>query len=222
PWELRQPCLRLLAKAGIAGRDACAPRIFALALLALFALPLLAFAQGSERVVKAKGYASADGVRPGDKFKIAVALEVGEGYHINAHHPSLDYLIATAIKFEPVAGMSIGPEKYPGPKHRKFEFAPDTELAVHEGTLFITAEVQADKTLKPGSMTVRGLVTVHACNDSQCLAPSDLTVEVPIKVVAATQPVKDANAEIFAKAAAQPDAPESSGSLVQYGGGSKD
>jgi len=52
-------------------------------------LPLVVFAQGSERVVKARGYSSADGVRPGDKVKIAIAVDIDEGYHINAHRPTL-------------------------------------------------------------------------------------------------------------------------------------
>jgi thiol:disulfide interchange protein DsbD len=195
-----------------------------IAALVLSFLPLAALAQGSERVVKAKGYASADGVRPGDKFKVAVALEVGEGYHINAHRPTLDFLIPTSVAFGAPAGISFAEEKYPAPKHRKFEFAPDTELAVHEGTLFITAEAQTDKTIQQGALNIHALVTVQACNDSQCLAPADLTVEIPIKVVAAKQQIKDANAEIFAKAAAQPDGSsvaESSGGLVEYQGGSK-
>src|SRR5690349_19804140 len=63
--------------------------------LAVWSSPV--FAQGSERVVSAKGYLSVDFVHPGDKFKVAVALEVANGYHINAHRPSLDTLIATEV-----------------------------------------------------------------------------------------------------------------------------
>ena len=186
-------------------------------------LPLAVLAQGSDRVVKATGYASTDVVRPGDKFKIAVSVEVGEGYHINAHHPTLDYLIPTSAAFGAPAGITIAEEKYPAPKHRKFEFAPETELAVHEGTLFITADAQADSTIKPGAATIRTLVTVQACNDSQCLAPSDLAVDLPIRIVTANQMVKDANAEIFAKAAAQPeDSGVAAGALVEYQGGPRD
>jgi len=199
-----------------------APKQALLGLLVLFVFPLAAFAQGSDRVVKATGHASVDGVRPGDKFKVAVALEVGEGYHINAHRPSLDFLVATAVKFEPAPGITISQEKYPAPKHRKFEFAPDTELAVHEGTVYITAEVQTDASIAPGASTLHAIVTVQACNDSQCLAPSDLNVEIPIKFVAAKQPVKQANSEIFAKAEAAPvdDATPApaAGSLTQFQG----
>lgn len=196
------------------------------ALLAAVLLPLVTFAQGSDRVVKAKGYASSDSVRPGDKFRVAIAVEVGEGYHINAHRPTLEYLIPTSVAFGAPAGITFADEKYPAPKHRRFEFAPDTELAVHEGTILITAEAQADKTIQQGAATIRALVTVQACNDSQCLAPSDLTVEIPIKIAAATQAIKEANAEVFARAAAQPEdsgaADSSAGGLVEYQGGSKD
>ncbi|HLF82852.1 MAG TPA: cytochrome c biogenesis protein CcdA, partial [Blastocatellia bacterium] len=197
-----------------------------IAALVLGFFPLASLAQGSDRVVKATGYASADGVRPGDKVKIAIAVEVGEGYHINAHRPTLEYLIPTSVAFGAPAGISFADEKYPAPKHRKFEFAPETELAVHEGTLFITTEARADTTIKPGAATIRAQVTVQACNDTRCLAPSDLSVEVPIKIVAAKQPIKEANSEIFAKAAAQPDgssvAESAAGGLVEYQGGSKD
>lgn len=205
-------------------RPLWAPPQLCLAAVAVFLLPLAVLGQGSDRVVKATGYASVDAVRPGDKFKIAIAVEVGEGYHINAHRPTLDFLIPTSVAFGAPAGISFAGEKYPAPKHRKFEFEPKTELAVHEGTLFITADAQADGTTKPGTNTIRALVTVQACNDSQCLAPSDLTVEIPIKIVDANQPIKAANAEIFASAAAQPEgssAVESSGGLVEYQGGTE-
>ncbi len=199
-----------------------APVQVLLAFLAAALLPLVALAQGSDRVVKATGYASVDGVRPGEKFKVAVAIEVGAGYHINAHHPTLDYLIPTGVAFTGPAGISFEVEKYPAPTHRRFEFAPETELAVHEGTLFVTTAAQPDQTTTPGAATIRALVTVQACNDTQCLAPSDLTVEIPIKLVAANQPIKNVNAEIFAKASAQPEGTgnESSGALVEYQGSS--
>lgn len=227
-WERGRPGSMLTRAREIRGRpDGGAPRtpirVAGLIALVVFFLPLIALAQGSDRVVKAKAYLSVDAVRPGDKFRIAVALEVGEGYHINAHHPSLDFLIPTTVKFEAPQGISLSEEKYPAPQHRRFEFAPDTELAVHEGTLFITADAQAEKTLSRDAQTVRVMVTVQACNNTQCLAPADLTVDLPIKIVAATQAVKDANKDVFAKAAAaafeseKADAQPSAG-LVQYQG----
>ncbi|HLG15794.1 MAG TPA: cytochrome c biogenesis protein CcdA [Blastocatellia bacterium] len=175
------------------------------ALLVVISLAALAFAQGSDRVVKARGVVSVDGVRPGDKFKVAVALEIAEGYHINAHVPSLDYLVATDVKFEPVAGLRLSEPMYPSAKQRAFVFSPETPLAVHEGTAVITANVEADGSVQPGPVTLRASVQVQACNDSQCLAPATVNVEIPIKVVAAGTQVNEVNSQVFA-------------SLVQFGG----
>ena len=189
--------------------------------LAVVLSPLV-FGQ-SDKVVKTRGYVSVDRIRAGDKFNVAVALEIDSGYHINAHKPSLEYLQATTVQFDAPSGIRIGEPRYPAPGLRKFEFAPDQELAVHEGTVFITAEAEADKFIKPGDAVIHARVTVQSCNDKLCLAPADLAVEIPIKVVASGQAVKNANADIFTKASAQPETSsvaESSGRLVEYQGGS--
>ncbi|HVG18481.1 MAG TPA: cytochrome c biogenesis protein CcdA, partial [Blastocatellia bacterium] len=193
-----------------------------LALAVALSSALIVLAQSRE-VVKARGYASVDGVRPGDKFKVAIALEVAEGYHINAHVPTESFLVATVVAFGPPAGIRIGEEKYPAPDHRKFAFSEDKEYAVHEGTVYVTADAEADRSLQPGAGMIRALVTVQSCNDSQCLAPSDIDVEIPLKVVAAGQAVKGANADIFAKAEAQPagegrKADATTGGLIEYAG----
>jgi thiol:disulfide interchange protein DsbD len=70
-------------------------------------------------------------------------------------------------------------------------------------------------------------VQVQACNDALCLAPADLSVEIPLKIVAASSPVKEVNSDVFAMAAAQAADSGSSANttdpgLVQYGGASSD
>ncbi|HWP44532.1 MAG TPA: cytochrome c biogenesis protein CcdA, partial [Blastocatellia bacterium] len=181
-----------------------------------------AFGQDSSRVVRARGEVSADAIRPGDRFKVAVLLDIDKEYHINsnnptAHNPDLDYLQATKVAFEASEGMRFGEVRYPPALLRKFEFAPDTELAVYEGTVIITAEAEATAALAQGDSAIRANVTVQACNDRLCLAPSDLTVEIPVKLVAAGAAVKDINAEIFKSAEEIGYAPATSG-LTQFQG----
>ncbi len=199
--------------------QSCLALIFALSFV--FAV----FGQSSSRVVRAKGDISADGVRPGDKFKVAITLDIDKGYHINAHTPTLDYLIATNVAFDPAPGFKFGEVKYPAPEQVKFEFSPDTPLAVHEGTVILVAEVETDKSLKPGDATLKATVTVQSCNDSQCLAPDDLKIEIPVKTLAAGQAVQQINADIFSKAdmqtSAATNAGEAKSDLVQFGGGQK-
>src|SRR5688500_917391 len=90
-------------------------------LMMLIALSLapFAFGQGSATVVKAQGYTDKQGVIPKSKFRIAIKLDVGEGYHINAHFPSEEFLVAMNVKFEPLAGVKISEVKYPKPKLQK-------------------------------------------------------------------------------------------------------
>ncbi len=176
-----------------------------MAILLVFVCSAAPVALGqSDRVVKAKGYASVDAIRPGDKFKLVVALDVESGYHINAHQPSLDFLIPTSVQFEQVNNILYRETKYPAPEQAKFEFAPDTELSVHQGTVLIVVDAEADKTLEPGQMTLRAVVTVQACNDKQCLAPADINIEIPVRAVAKGQAVKNINSDMFTRAAQLP------------------
>ena len=146
-----------------------------LTILIGLSLAQLVFGQSSSAVVKAQGYTSVDGVKPESKFKIAIGAHVASGYHINARVPTEDYLIATNVKFEPLAGLKIAAAKYPKPQLKKFEFS-DKELAVLEGKVFIIVDAEAEKNIQPGAQTIKAIVTLQSCNDKQCLAPADIKV----------------------------------------------
>lgn len=194
-----------------------------LAVVVLLAAAPALHAQNSERVVSAAGYSSVDGVKPGNKFRIAVELKVSPGYHINAHVPSLDYLKATIVTFDPLPGIRLSEPQYPAPVQRTFEFA-ETPLAVHEGVIAITSEAEADRSLQPGPVALKGRVQVQACNDSLCLAPADIPVEIALNIVPATSSVKEINGEVFSRPASSGPTIQSADtgpSLVQYKGTSR-
>jgi thioredoxin:protein disulfide reductase len=193
------------------------------ALLGLLHLPALGQG-GSETVVKGRGHISATAIRPGDKFKIAVVLDVADGYHINAHVPSLDYLIATRLQFTPPPGITVGQVTYPAPDYKSFTFSPDTKLAVHEGVVIMTAEAEASSTLKADSVAIAAKVIVQSCNNEACLAPTDIEIGVPVQIVARGAKIQEANADLFAQAAASNKArpsEESSGELQEFQGSGK-
>jgi thiol:disulfide interchange protein DsbD len=182
-------------------------RVVTAAVIAVLAVALWcvsAFGQGfgSERVVKGQAYASTDGVRPGDKFKIAVALQIADQYHVNAHVPSMEGLVGTKVEFQAPNGITIGDPLYPNPEEKSFSFAPDTRLSVYEGTVYIVTQAEASKQVTPGDIAITASVDVQSCNDSQCLMPSVLHLDIPVKIVAAGGKVAPANAEVFSQAAA--------------------
>ncbi|HEX2522715.1 MAG TPA: cytochrome c biogenesis protein CcdA, partial [Terriglobia bacterium] len=198
--------------------------LLGLVLAAMFLNPVLAFSEGSEKVVKARGLASIERVAPRAKFKVAVVLDVADGYHINAHVPTLDYLIPTNVSFQPPAGIHISEPLYPPPVTRTFEFAPKAQLAVHEGRVIVTADAEAAENWKDSgaSSAILARLTVQSCSEKVCLAPAKLQTEIPIRFAKSGEPVPETQADLFKEAARQlsapPEARSSSPDLVQFGG----
>jgi len=170
--------------------------------LAIGASCALAFSQGfgSERVVKAQAYVSTDGVKPGDKFQVAVALQIAGDYHVNAHVPSMEGLVGTKVTLLAPNGIILADPQYPAPEDKTFAFAPDTKLSVYEGTVVVVAQAEVGKQLTPGDAIIKATIDVQSCNDSQCLMPSVLDLDIPVKIVAATAKTNAINSDIFAKA----------------------
>ena len=93
------------------------------------------FMSGQE-LVELETALSVDTVHPGSSFQVAVIVEVEEGWHVNANPPSLEYLIPTELRLEPVEGLTFGEVQYPEAKRLKFAFA-DSELDVYEGRVIV-------------------------------------------------------------------------------------
>lgn len=89
------------------------------------------------------------------------------GWHVNSHHPSEDYLIATSVRLDPAAGVQFGEPKFPEGMLKKFAFA-EKPLSVYEGSF----AVEVPLTLKGSPPELSGAVEFQACNDTQCLAPA--------------------------------------------------
>ncbi len=101
------------------------------------------------------------------------------GWHVNSHHPSEDYLIATSVRLDPSPGIKFGEPKYPEGGMKKFAFA-DKPLSVYEGTFAIEVPLTLTGSQPPEAA---GAVEYQACNDTQCLAPA--TVAFRVRAVSA-------------------------------------
>ena len=179
-------------------------------------------AQGSRRVVGLEAFPSVDGVRVGDPFRVAIVLSIQPGYHINAHVPSLDYLIPTRLTFEDSEAVRMAEPQYPRPISQTFEFAPGQPLDVYEGRVIIAAAGEVLQIDHAGSIPVRGTVTVQACSHNQCLAPVNLPFAVSLNVLEAGVAPNPIHQELFGAPRATPDASGSEsappGALQEFAG----
>lgn len=144
-------------------------------------LSLSAAAQGSARVVKVSLGESVYKIKRGGTAQITVKIEVDEGYHINSNRPAEKYLIPTTLKLERTAGLTSTPVTYPKAKLQKFEFSAKP-LSVFEGKAVLKLTARALSSLAPGSQSLKGRLTVQACNNQQCLRPQTIDVIIPLQV----------------------------------------
>lgn len=149
-------------------------------------------------VVSVRPAVSVDKLRVGASAKAAVQLVISSGYHINSRFPSDEFLVGTKLQLDKVAGLTVGSVNYPKGAVKKFSFSK-SPLSIYEGTVNVIFPITATAGLKPGRVVLKGKVTYQACNDSQCLPPQTVSVEIPVEIVPATAPSAPAHPEIFGR-----------------------
>ncbi len=170
-------------------------RLIAASLLVLLTAGA-ACAGGPPEVVSAKAVLATDAVHAGQAAKLAVLARIEPGYHINAHKPSLDYLIPTRVAFDTTSILKVEKVVYPRGKSIKFDFL-DSPIAVYEGEIGVGSVLQVSASARPGAYTLRGKFMYQACNDHACLPPVSVPFEAAIRVAPPSVPLKPANTGIF-------------------------
>jgi len=150
------------------------------------------------QVVKARMVLAANAAHPGSPARAAVVAEITAGYHVNDHKPTLDYLIPTEVVFEPSKEISAEKVDYPKGQLVKFTFA-DEELSVYEGTLTVAVLLKVAPIAAEGDYALKGKLRYQACNDHACLPPTSAPLELTVKVVSKSVPLKSENADVFSK-----------------------
>ena len=117
----------------------------------------------------------------GESGEAVIALQISNGYHVNANPPTFSYLKATELEITPADGISVEFMRYPDALTKKFAFA-EKPLAVYEGTTVLKAQLKADKSAKPGAHNLSAKLRVQACDETVCYAPGELEVKVPVNI----------------------------------------
>jgi len=117
----------------------------------------------------------------GESGDAVIALQISNGYHVNANPPTFPYLKATELEITPADGVSVEFMTYPDALTKKFAFA-EKPLAVYEGATAVKARLKADKSSKPGAHNLSAKLRVQACDEQVCYAPGTLDVNVPVNI----------------------------------------
>jgi thiol:disulfide interchange protein DsbD len=134
-----------------------------------------------EDLIKIKTYQSFDKVYTGSEFKIAIEIDVDEGWHINSHKPYDDYLIPTEVVLPENPNFTLQKVAYPEPRDFKLAFSEEP-LSVWEGKVFFGALIKVNNNLEPGEYQLIVELNYQACNDMSCLAPTEVVNQVNQKI----------------------------------------
>ena len=168
-----------------------------LIVIALAALPSAPKQMPSGRdVVAPSAYASFDPVARGSSFQLAVILKIRNGFHINARHPSEDYLIPTDLRAEAPAGFKTGEVAYPKGELRTFSFSKKP-LNVYEDKAVLRMEVSALPDAKVGAQHIPLKLHYQACSTDACLPPVTVDVDAQVSVIASADAARPAHPELF-------------------------
>jgi thiol:disulfide interchange protein DsbD len=110
-----------------------------------------------------------------DARRAVVEMTIAPGWHVNAHVPRDDFLIPTTLTLVAPAGVRVGDVEYPAPVERRLAFGGSKTFLLYEGTVRLTASL--DGTPEPGGR-FSGALRYQACDDSRCLPPRTIDLEV--------------------------------------------
>jgi suppressor for copper-sensitivity B len=172
-----------------------------LPLLAVLAATLAAAAaaQPLGRVEKAELSAAADreSYAPGDPVRVVAVMRIDEGWHVNSHWPTFDYLIPTELRLTLPEGWETPEIEYPQGEMDSFAFA-DQPLSVYDGEVKIFATTRVPESSAASRAEIGVELRYQACDDRSCLPPVDSRAEV---VVALGETGAATSEELFRKPA---------------------
>ena len=130
---------------------------------------------------RAELFSDRDSYAPGTTARLVVRLQVDAGWHIQSHTPSFDYLIPTELEIVAPEGWVVAEVSYPDHIFWTAEFE-DEPLAVYEGAVSIFADVKLPQGFDATQAPLEARVRYQACDDRQCLPPTDATADLEIGV----------------------------------------
>ena len=125
--------------------------------------------------------ADSSAYEPGSRARLAAVVLVEDDWHLQSNTPTFDYLIPTTLELALPDGWPAAEIRYPQHSLWTAEFEEEP-LAVYQGEILIFAEIEIPSTATPGSEHVRVRLNYQACDDKQCLPPTEASSEIVLTV----------------------------------------
>ena len=152
-------------------------------------------------IVKARSFVSLEPVPRGKEFQVAVVADIRSGYHVNSHKPIGRIFDCDDLDAAVSGGFSSVDTIYPAGRQEKFSFSPNKPLDVYTGSVTFKLRLVAQADAPIGAVNIPTILRYQACNDTTCLPPVKIPVDVRVDVGAAGSTARAMHPEIFSGAA---------------------
>src|SRR5262249_8982567 len=121
--------------------------------------------------IAAKAYLSVDKLPAGKSCRIAVFVDIDQGWHINTNPPKPKIVIPTELTIQSKGGIKLHDVKYPSASRKLQVPGNDSEQDVYEKQVVIYGVLDVPKNLTSENEEMEIDVRYQACNDQACDPP---------------------------------------------------
>jgi thiol:disulfide interchange protein DsbD len=148
--------------------------------------------------VKVEAFIAHDHLAAGGSTRVALRIIIDKTWHINSNKPYQDFLIPTVLKTAENESAKLSNILYPKGHEYRPKFV-DEALSVYEGEVWVSADLSLPSNTRQGVRPLRLVFREQACNDSTCLQPENLSVDIPVNIagVGATTTTGDRHTGLF-------------------------
>ncbi|MCA9089921.1 MAG: hypothetical protein KDA90_14960, partial [Planctomycetaceae bacterium] len=140
---------------------------------------------------------AADALVVGQPTKVAVVIDVVDGWHINANPAQPDYVIPTTLTGKTKGGATLTGARYPAGHEFNVE-GIDEALSVYEGKIVLYGTITVPESAAAGADELQIGIKYQACNDENCLRPVTIPLSGKVIVAPAGTQAKPINQKLFA------------------------
>lgn len=161
--------------------------------------PANGFANDSKaKPMKVRIYPLYDALPKGGKWIIAVELQIGFGWHVNANPANPDFLVPTELKLKSEQKVKLLKVKYPEAHELKVD-GFEEPYHVYDGKVLLYGLLEVDPNETAEVADVEFHVAFQGCNSKECLPPDLIVMKGPLKLADAGTEPRKINAEKWPK-----------------------
>ena len=147
-------------------------------------------------ILAAEAHLSVDQLPAGRSCRIAMVLDIKEGWHINQNPPDPDFQMPTTFTMKTKQGSKLLNVTYPKGHKYSPPGAPEP-IVVYEGQVILFGTIEVPESAAGKTEEFDLLVKYQACSNDRCEPPKTLTLKGKVEVAPVGQPNKAINDKLF-------------------------